>query len=341
MLDLDLPRARTLAFPSETFTQTGSTKNLKAEKEVYVEHKRLSFLTTKLEYRTVGISLRSARGQLMIRRFQIALAQTSSSRGQKTENLRKMNKIVARKEMNNVDLVIFPELSLTGYVLRDQVYELAETIPGPSTRAVENIARRMKKYIVFGMPELSEKTQGTIYNTAVFMGPEGLIGKYRKMYLPTHSVFEEKRYFRPGYQPAVFDTELGKIGLIICYDIFFPEISRLTRLEGAQLIVCISASPGARKAFFETLVAARALENTAFLAYVNLVGIEDGLQFWGGSRLIGPQGRIVSRAKYDEEDLVVGEVDYTEIRQAETSIPTLRDLRPELFEMLKEKAEKL
>ncbi len=237
--------------------------------------------------------------------------------------------------------MIFPELSLTGYVVRDQIYELAETIPGPSTRSVEKIARKTKTHIVFGMPELSEKTQATIHNTAVLVGPEGLIGKYQKMYLPTHSVFEEKRYFRSGYQAAAFDTDLGKIGLIICYDIFFPEVSRLTRLKGAQLIVCISASPAIRRGFFETLTAARAMENTAFLAFVNLVGIEDGLQFWGGSRLIGPQGKISAQAKYDDEDLVTCEVDYSDIRPVETFVPTLRDLRPELFDELKRKSEGL
>jgi predicted amidohydrolase len=191
------------------------------------------------------------------------------------------------------------------------------------------------------MPELSEKTQATIYNTAVLVGPEGFIGKYRKMYLPTHSVFEEKRYFRQGYHAATYDTELGKIGLIICYDIFFPEVSRLTRLNGAQLIVCISASPAVRRTFFEILTAARAIENTAFLAYVNLVGTEEGLQFCGGSRLVGPQGKVLVKAKYDEEDFVIGEVDYSKIRPVEAFVPTLRDLRPELFDKLKESAEKL
>lgn len=103
--------------------------------------------------------------------------------------------------------------------------------------------------------------------------------------------------------------------------------------------MCISASPAIRRAFFETLTTARAMENTAFLAYVNLVGIEDGLQFWGGSRLIGPQGRILTKAKYDEEDLVIGEVDYTELRSIEPFVPTLRDLRSELFDKLKQSAE--
>jgi predicted amidohydrolase len=107
------------------------------------------------------------------------------------------------------------------------------------------------------------------------------------------------------------------------------------------LIACISASPSARRSFFETLTVARAIENTAFLAYVNLVGVEDGLQFWGGSRLIGPQGRILAKARCDEEDLVIGEVDYTDIRSVETFVPTLRDLRPELFDKLKKSAENL
>jgi len=265
----------------------------------------------------------------------------SCKREDKAENLTKIEKTVIKAKKQAADLVIFPELSLTGYVVRDQIYELAETIPGPSTKVIENIAKKTKAHIVFGMPELSEKTQATIYNAAVFVGPEGLIGKYRKMYLPTHSVFEEKRYFRPGYQAVAFDTELGKIGLIICYDIFFPEVSRLTRLKGAQLIVCISASPAVRRTFFETLTVARAIENTAFLAFVNLVGIEDGLQFWGGSRIVGPNGKVLVQAKYDDEDLVMCDVDYADIRSLETFVPTLKDLRPELFGELKKQAENL
>jgi predicted amidohydrolase len=231
-------------------------------------------------------------------------------------------------------------MSLTGYVVLDQVYELAETIPGPSTEKVEALAKRTGMHIIFGMPELSEKTQATVFNTAVFVGPRGLIGKYRKMYLPTHSVFEEKRYFRPGYEVTAFQTDIGNIGLSICYDIFFPEVYRLTRLKGAQLMVCISASPAVRRSYFEILTSARALENTAFLAYVNLAGVEDGLQFWGGSRLVCPTGDVVAKAKYDEEDFAVCDVDFSDLRTAETFIPTLRDLRPELFDKLKECAEK-
>ena len=274
-------------------------------------------------------------------KIKLALAQISSKRENKKENLLKIEKLMIKAKQQGADLVIFPELSLTGYVLMDQVYELAETIPGPSTQKVEVLAKKIGMHIIFGMPELSEKTQATVFNTAVFVGPKGLIGKYRKMYLPTHSVFEEKRYFRPGYQPTSFQTELGNIGLSICYDIFFPEVFRLIRLKGAQLIVCISASPAVRRSYFEILTAARALENTAFLAYVNLAGVEDGLQFWGGSRLVSPTGDVVAKAKNDEEDLIICEVDYRDLRAAETFIPTLRDLRPELFEKLKKYSELL
>jgi len=277
----------------------------------------------------------------MKKEFKIALAQIQCKRADKAGNIKKIEQITTRARKQGAELVVFPELSLTGYVLRDEIYGLAEPIPGPATEAVAKIAQKANVYIVLGMPELCRKTEATIHNTAVLVGPEGLVGKYQKMYLPTHSVFEEKRYFRPGYQAAAFDTRLGKIGLIICYDIFFPEVSRLVRLEGAKMLVCISASPATRRAFFETLTVARAMENAAFLAYVNLVGIEDGLQFWGGSRLVGPNGRILVRAKYDDEDTVIGTVNYADIRPVETFVPTLRDLRPELFDKLKEKAEEL
>ncbi len=274
-------------------------------------------------------------------KIRLALAQISSKRERKSENLRKIEELTMRAKEQGADLIIFPEMSLTGYVILDQVYELAETIPGSSTGKVEALAKKTGMHIVFGMPELSEKTQATIFNTAVLVGPKGLIGKYRKMYLPTHSVFEEKRYFRPGYEQAAFQTDIGNIGLSICYDVFFPEVFRLSRLKGAQLIICISASPATRREYFEILTSARALENTAFLAYVNLSGVEDGLQFWGGSRLVCPTGEVVAKAKYDEEDFVVCDLNFGDLRAAETFIPTLRDLRPELFDKLKEFSEQI
>src|SRR4030067_3775913 len=133
-------------------------------------------------------------------KIKLALAQMSSKRENKNANFLKIEKLTLKAKEQAADLVIFPELSLTGYVVRDQLYELAETIPGASTKSIEEIAQKTGMHIIFGMPELSVKTKATMFNTAVFIGPEGLIGKYHKMYLPTHSVFEEKRYFTPGYQ---------------------------------------------------------------------------------------------------------------------------------------------
>jgi predicted amidohydrolase len=278
----------------------------------------------------------------MLKEINVALAQISCKIGDKEHNLDVMKRNIKQAKNQGANLIVFPEFALTGYVCRDTYYELAEPVPkGESICRLEEIAKKEAIHVVFGALERSDKAHATLYNTAVLLGPNGFIGKYQKMHLPTHSVFEEKRYFRLGYQTPVFETEIGKLGLIICYDVFFPEITRLLRLKGSQLVICISASPGVRRRFFETLISARAIENTAFLVYVNLVGVENGLQFWGGSRIVAPNGKITSQVKYDEEDLVIGKIDYADLEQTETFVPTLRDLRPELFTLLKEKAENL
>ena len=278
----------------------------------------------------------------MLKEITVALAQLSCKVGDKEHNLNAMKRNIRQAKQKDANLVVFPELALTGYTCRDLVYELAEPIPeGLSIRRLEEVTKKEDIHVVFGMLERSERARAALYNTAVLLGPSGFIGKYRKTHLPTHSAFEEKRYFRLGYQAPVFETNIGRLGLIICYDVFFPEITRLLRLKGSQLIVCISASPAVRREFFETLTVARAIENTAYLVYVNLVGVEDGLQFWGGSRIVAPNGKIISQAKYDEEDLATGRIDYTDLERTETFVPTLRDLRPELFDLLKEQAENL
>jgi predicted amidohydrolase len=277
----------------------------------------------------------------MKNKIKLALCQISSKRENKAANLKKIEECTLKAKAQAADIAIFPEMSLTAYVLHDQVYSQAEPIPGPSVSRIEALCKKTGMHVIFGMPELSDKAQSTVYNSAVMIGPKGLIGKYRKMYLPTHSVFEEKRYFRCGYEPAAFQTDVGSIGLTICYDIFFPEVFRLARLKGGQLIVCISASPAVRRSYFEILTKARAIENTAYLAYVNLAGMEEGLQFWGGSHVVNPTGDVLAKAKYDEEDLVLCEVDFGDLKPAESFIPTIRDLRPELFDKLKQLSEQI
>ncbi len=272
--------------------------------------------------------------------FTIALGQISSKVGDKSHNIETIMKKVAQARKEKADLIVFPELSLTGYVVRDRAYELAEPIPsGTSVREIELIAKKEHIHIIFGMIERGPKASVVLHNTAVLIGPEGYMGKYQKMFLPTHSVFEEKRYFRPGYQTPVFQTKLGTLGMMICYDIYFPEVSRLLCVKGAQILVCISASPSVRRGFFETLTAARAIENTTFVAFTNLAGIQDGLQFWGGSRMIAPSGSVISQAKYDEDDLITAKVNYSDLTRVQAWVPTLRDLRPEIFGSLRNETE--
>ena len=270
----------------------------------------------------------------------LALGQFEPRVCDKEHNIKRMREQAAQAAKRECDLIVFPEMSLTGYVCRDLIYKLSEPIIGPSMVKLERIAEEHNLHIVLGMPEESG-AKGIIHNSSILLSPSGVVGTYRKMYLPTHSVFEEKRYFRPGHEIQTFDTAIGNIGMLICYDIFFPEIARLLTVAGAQIIVCISASPSGRRDYFETLTKARAIENSVFLAYVNLVGIEDGLQFWGGSHVLSPEGKLLTKAKYDEEDLVLARIDYEDLPRARTFLPTLKDLRPELFESLREKAGKL
>jgi len=267
----------------------------------------------------------------------LLLAQTGPRLGNKERNLKQISEQAAKARKKNVDLLIFPELHLTGYTMRDEVSHLAESIPGPSTRKVEILAREHGVHIIFGMPEESE-VKGVIHNTAVFVGPKGLIGRYRKIHLPTHSVFEERRYYRPGQEAPVFKTVIGTIGLNICYDLYFPELTRLQALQGAQLVVCISASPGLRRRFFEGFCLSRAMENAVYLAYVNRVGIEEGLQFWGGSRVIAPNVSVLAQCKYDVEEFQVCKVDLDEVSRARAFIPTIKDLEPGLFDQLRTKS---
>ena len=267
----------------------------------------------------------------------LLLAQTGPKLGNKERNLKQISEQASKARRKNVDLLIFPELHLTGYTMRDEVFHLAEPIPGPSTRKVETIAREHRVHVIFGMPEESE-VKGVIHNTAVFVGPKGLIGKYRKIHLPTHSVFEERRYYRPGQDASVFKTDIGIIGLNICYDLYFPELTRLQALQGAELVVCISASPGLRRRFFEGFCLSRAMENAVYLAYVNRVGIEEGLQFWGGSRVIAPNGSVLAQCKYDVEEFQICKVDLGEVSRARAFIPTIKDLEPGLFDQLRTKS---
>src|SRR5207237_761656 len=145
----------------------------------------------------------------------LLLAKNRHKLGKKEENLKTIVTQANAASKKGVELLVFPELHLTGYTMQDEVYNLAEPIPGPSVKRVEKLAKEHGLHIVFGMPEESA-VKGVIHNTAVLVGPNGLVGKYRKIHLPTHTVFEERRYYRPGQEAPVFSIPLGTIGLTIC-----------------------------------------------------------------------------------------------------------------------------
>ncbi|MBC7129307.1 MAG: carbon-nitrogen hydrolase family protein [Thermoplasmatales archaeon] len=185
-----------------------------------------------------------------------------------------------------------------------------------------------EKGIIFGMPV--EEREGIIYNSAVFVKPEG-VEIYNKNFLANFGPFEEKFYFSPGKSLPVFNFKGWKIGIVICYDIFFPELVKGMALKGADLIVCISASPSTTRKQFESVLPVRAIENTAFVCYSNLVGEENGLSFWGGSRIYKPDGEIINKTEYFKEESILCDIDINELRNARIARPTLKDTVSDIF----------
>lgn len=280
----------------------------------------------------------------------VALAQIQPVTADKDANLRTFETYIERAAGMGAQLVIFPELALTGYACGDAFFELAEPVPGPSTAYVSDLARQHAMHVIWGMPERG--LPGVLYNSAVLVGPDpGHIGTWRKHTLPGHATdlggpgaFPDRRYFRLGTQSPVFETSIGRIGMMVCYDIFFPEIARLLTLKGADLLVGISGSPAFERPIFEPLVRARAMENTTWLAYCNLAGEENGVPYWGGSRIVGPgdpETKVpgeptVCQAPYDAEALVSGIVDYDAAHRFRPLFPVLRDLRADMYAQLTE-----
>ncbi|MEM3715116.1 MAG: carbon-nitrogen hydrolase family protein [Thermoprotei archaeon] len=271
-----------------------------------------------------------------MRTITVALAQIQSIPASKEANLKKMYEYVDRAVDMGAHFVLFPELALTSYALKDLFYKVAEPVPGPSTEKMISKAREKNVYIGFGMPERSLNDPGVIYNSMVLVGPQGLIGKYRKIYLPTYGVFEEGRYFRNGATPIAVDTQFGRIGLEICFDLFFPELTRLLVLRGAHTIFVISVSPDMSRNFFELFTQARALENTVNVVYVNAVGNEEGLGYWGGSHAVDARGKVLVKAKYFEEDLVTASINLDDFYAAKESRPLLKHYNPEICRLCAE-----
>ena len=257
--------------------------------------------------------------------MRVCLTNINPKVGNKKKNIRKMEKVIDSEE---ADVYIFGEMSLTGYICREEVFSLAEDINVESIKNLQEIAKENDCIIIFGMP--IEERKGIVYNSAV-MVQSNSIGIYHKNFLANFGPFEEKFYFKEGNEQPIFKTKFGNVGLCICYDIFFPEITKIMALKGADLIACISASPTISKDYFERVLPARAIENTVYMAYCNLVGEEDGLTFWGGSQIYSPKGELLAKAEYFKEDSIVCDIDLDTLKEARIARPTLRDTKPDIY----------
>lgn len=257
-----------------------------------------------------------------------ALAQLEPALNDKEKNLKKLEKAVAKAE---ADLFLAGEMYLTGYMARDAFPRLAEPIGGPSVKAALRMAEEHGTHIVFGMPEREAGTK-RLFNTSVMVMPDGRAASYRKIYPANFGPFEEGLYFGRGDELTLVETKLGKIGLLICYDSFFPELAKAYALKGADLLAIISASPATSKPFFDKVLPARAIENALYVLYANIVGTELNMVFQGGTQAIGPRGEDLGRAKDFQEDVVRANLDARDVRVARTFRPTLRDTRKEFWE---------
>lgn len=257
--------------------------------------------------------------------MKICLANINPKTGNKKKNIKKLEKMVTGEE---ADLYVCGEMSLTGYVCREEIFSLAEGKDGASIQKMQELAQERDCAIIFGMP--LEQREGIVYNAAVLVQPDA-VDIYCKNFLANFGPFEERFFFTPGNTAPVFQTPHGTIGLCICYDLFFPELIKGMALKGADLVVCISASPSTTRVYFEQVLPARAIENTIFISYANLVGEQQGLTFWGGCQSYTPKGELMAKAAYFKEDVIVHDIDFSLLREARIGRPTLRDTREELF----------
>jgi predicted amidohydrolase len=236
-------------------------------------------------------------------------------------------------------LVVLPECAISGYMLADEeeATRLAETVPGPSVEALERACARLGLHCVAG---LLERDGSRVRNTAVLVGPDGLVGRYRKTHLPYLGV---DRFVEPGEEPpAVFDTPLGRIGIEICYELRFPEVTRSLALRGAEVVAHPTNWPTAVRPFADFLTRARAAENRVFLLTANRLGREGGMEFFGRSQIVDPHGSRLAEAG-EVEELAVAEVDPAEAREkdraiipGEYEVSLFGDRRPELYGALVE-----
>jgi len=278
----------------------------------------------------------------------IALLQHSCSSDPK-ENHAKAMAMAERAARDGAQIICTQELYRSLYFCQSEDYanfDLAETLPGPSTKAWSSFARRRKVVVVTSLFE--RRAQGLYHNTATVIDADGsLLGSYRKMHIPDDPLFYEKFYFTPGDLGfRAWDTRYGKIGVLVCWDQWYPEAARLTALSGAQVLIyptAIGWHPKEPRALqtkqhgaWETIQRSHAVANGCYVASINRTGYEnpyggDGLQFWGQSFVAGTMGEIVAKAGVDKEEVLLSQLDLGHLEDTRTHWPFLRDRRIDAY----------
>lgn len=257
---------------------------------------------------------------------------------EKDENLGRCLKLIHTTAKEGARLIVFPECVLTGYVFSsvEEAISVAEPIPGPSTDKIVATSRELNVYVVIG---LLEKDGEKCYNAVALLGPRGLVGKYRKVHLPYLGV---DRFVNHGDIPfTVYDTDVGNIGMGICYDATFPEHARVLALQGADLMVLPTNWPEGAQFYPAYFIPTRAVENHIFCAAVNRVGEERGVKFFGRSRIAHWTGRLLAGGKPYEEDILYATIEPATAREkhavavpGEMEVDFIHDRRPEFYGLI-------
>ena len=265
----------------------------------------------------------------------VAVVQMFPHLGQVEENLIAMGKFVDTIcTEQKVDLIVFPELTTTGYELGLRFTDVAERVPGQAVNLLAQRAADYSTHIVFGLVT-KEKVESILYNAAVMIGPDGeLLGEYRKLHLPG----EERLAFRPGYRLQVFEATFGQIGILLGWDLAFPEAARSLALDGAE-VLCICANWGhspaqERDGFVEewrTYVQARALENAFYVAASNRIGEEYSYHFFGDSMVVGPRGEVYASIDEEIEGYAVSTIDLDTVRRTREELQLIQCRSPQAY----------
>ncbi|HET7009985.1 MAG TPA: carbon-nitrogen hydrolase family protein [Anaerolineales bacterium] len=261
-----------------------------------------------------------------------------------SENFRRIESWMPRAATAQASLIVFPECVLTGYFLtRQEAEEMAEPVSGPRVQSLQALCARWGMTAAVGTIERSQ--EGQLFNAAVLVGPQGLLAVYRKTHLLCLGV---DRYLTPGSKaPAVVATDMARLGMLICYDLRFPEPMRALALDGAQAILLPTAWPASATFYPDFLARTRALENGVYLIAANRAGQERGQSFLGRSLILGPQGEILAESHGHEETMLVADIDPAQsdakhrvFDPGEYEVDLLRDRRPELYGRLTESKER-